>query len=184
LVEFLSDFELVKRLQTGDVEAFDLIYDRYSGKLYLFSMKYLRSHEESEELIQSVFIKIWVNHKNLIKESSFKSYLYTITYNDICKTFRRRDYQKRFIEEILYTRSHSTSEIEEGIDYRSVLDRVEKVIDKLPERQKTIFQKSRQEGKSTKEIGKELNLSPGTIDNYISETLKTIRNSLTKEDLP
>jgi len=183
LIEFLSDFELVKKLQTGDVEAFDLIYERYSGKLYLFCMKYLRSHEESEELIQVVFIKIWINHKNLVKESSFRSYLYTITYNDICKTFRRREYQKRFIDEILYTRSQSTSEIEEGIDFRSVLDRVQEIIDKMPERQKTIFQKSRQEGKTTKEIGKELNLSPGTVDNYISAALKTIRNSLTREDI-
>ena len=178
-----SDYELVKRLQKGDVEAFDLIYERYSGKLYLFCMKYLRSHEESEELIQSVFLKIWENHKGLLKESSFRSYLFTISYNDICKLFRRRDYQKRFIDEVLNTRSHATFEIEEGIDYRSVLERVQKIIDKLPERQKTIFEKSRKEGMSTKEIAKELKLTPGTVDNYISEALKTIRNGLTGEDL-
>lgn len=181
--EFLSDFELVKRLQKGDVEAFDLIYDRYSGKLYLFCMKYFRSHEESEELIQSVFLKIWENHKGLLKESSFRSYLYTITYNDICKTFRRRDYQKRFIGEILCTRSPFTSEVEEGIDYRSVLERVQEIINKLPERQKTIFEKSRKYGKSTKEIAKELKLTPGTVDNYISDALRTIRNGLTREDI-
>ena len=160
--EFLSDFEVIKRLKKGDVEAFDLIYDRYSGKLYLFCMKYLRSHEESEELIQSVFLKIWENHKNLIKESSFRSYLFTITYNDICNLFRRRDYQKRFIDEVLYTRSPDSSEIEEGIDYRSVLEQVQKIVDKLPERQKIVFEESRKKGKSTKEIAKELKLTPGT----------------------
>ncbi len=181
--EFLSDFELVRRLQKGDVEAFDLIYDRYSGRLYLFCMKYLRSHEESEELIQSVFLKIWENHKNLIKESSFRSFLFTITYNDICKLFRRRDYKKKFINEVLHTRSPFTSEVEEGIDYLSVLERVQKIIGKLPERQKVIFEKSRKEGKSTKEIAKELKLTPGTVDNYISDALKALRNGLTREDL-
>jgi RNA polymerase sigma-70 factor (family 1) len=170
--EFLSDFDLIKRLQKGDVEAFDLIYGRYSGKLYLFCMKYIRSHEESEELIQSVFLKIWENHKNLIKESSFSSYLFTITYNDICKLFRNRDYQKRFIDEVLYTRSPGSSAVEEGIDYQSVLDQVQKIVDKLPEKQRMVFDKSRKEGKSTKEIAKELNLTPGTVDNYISDSLK------------
>lgn len=181
--EFLSDFDLVKRLQKGDAEAFDLIYEKYSGKLYLFCMKYLRSHEDSEELIQSVFLKIWENHKGLLKESSFRSYLFTITYNDICKIFRRRQYHRRFINEVLNTVTHDTSEIEKSIDYRSVLDRVQEIIDKLPERQRTIFEKSRKEGMSTKEIAKEFKLSLGTVDNYISDAIKTIRNDLTMEDL-
>jgi RNA polymerase sigma-70 factor (family 1) len=181
--ESLSDFELIKRLQKGDIEAFDLIYERYSGKLYLFCMKYLRSHEESEELIQSVFLKLWENHKNLIKEFSFRSYLFTITYNDICKVFCRRNYLKSFIEEVLYTRSYVSSEIEERIDYGSVLEQVQKIIDKLPERQKKVFEKSRKEGKSTKEIAKELKLTPGTVDNYISGAIKIIRNGITKEDI-
>jgi RNA polymerase sigma-70 factor (ECF subfamily) len=60
---------------------------------------------------------------------------------------------------------------------------VQKIVDKLPERQKTIFEKSRQEGKSTKEIAKEAGLSPGTVDNYISEAIKFIRNRLLNEDL-
>ena len=64
-----GDNELVERLQKGDVEAFDLIYDKYSGKLYAFGLKYLRSMTEAEELVQSVFLKLWENHINLKKES-------------------------------------------------------------------------------------------------------------------
>ena len=177
-----GDVELVERLQKGDVEAFDLIYDKYSGKLYSFGLKYLRSTAEAEELVQSVFLKLWENHKKLIKESSFKSYLFTIAYNDICKLFRKRKYRQKFIDDSLYENSQSSSEIEDGIDYQSVLDQVQTIVDKLPERQKTIFLKSRQEGKSTKEIAEEVSLSPGTVDNYISETLRFIRNRLQNED--
>ncbi len=180
---YSEDTDLVERLQKGNVEAFDLLYARYSRKIYNFSLKYLRSADEAEELVQSVFLKLWEHYNDLKRETSFKSFLFTITYNDICKQFRRRNYQQRFIDDAIYENSQSYSEIEEGIDYKSVLDRVRQIIDKLPERQKEVFLKSRQEGKSSKEIAGEIGLSSGTVDNYISESLKFIRRRLKNESL-
>jgi RNA polymerase sigma-70 factor (family 1) len=180
---FPDDNELVERLQKGDVEAFDLLYEKYSGKLYSFSLKYLRSVEEAEELVQSTFLKIWENHKQLDKDLSFKSYLFTISYNDICKFFRKRNYMQQFLKDSISENSLASSETEKSIDYQSVLTRVQQIADKLPEKQKNIFRKSRQEGKSSKEIAEELSLSPGTVDNYISEALKFIRRRLVSEDI-
>lgn len=177
------DNELVERLQKGDIEAFDLLYDKYSGKLYAFGLKYLRSAPEAEELVQSVFLKVWGNYKNLNKELSFKSYLFTIAYNEICNLFRERNYHRKFIDDTLLKESKSSSRIEDCIDLQLVLDRVRKIVDRLPERQKEIFLKSRQDGKSTKQIADELGLSPGTIDNYISASLKFIRSRLHRENL-
>ncbi|MGB8489844.1 MAG: RNA polymerase sigma-70 factor [Bacteroidales bacterium] len=179
---FPGDIELVEKLQKGSVEAFDLIYGKYSGKLYLFALKYLRYKADAEELVQSVFLKLWENRKNLNKEFSFKSYLFTIAYNDICKLFRNRRYRQQFIEDKLYENPLSSCDEAEGIEYRSILERVQQIINKLPERQKSIFLKSRNEGKSSKDIASELNLSPGTVDNYISETLNLIRSRLRSED--
>ncbi len=180
---FSNDSELIVKLQKGDVEAFDLLYEKYSVKLYSFGLKYLRSASEAEELVQSVFLKLWENHKQLNKELSFKSYLFTIAYNDICKLFRKRKYLQKFITESIHENSGTSSETQEGIDYQSALNRVQQLIDKLPERQKEIFRKSRLEGKPSKEIAEEMKLSPGTVDNYISEALKFIRGRLRKEDL-
>jgi len=177
-----DDIDLVVRLKKGDVGAFDTIYENYSGKLYSFGLKLLKSETEAEELVQSVFLKLWENHKILNPDLSFKSYLFTIAYNDICKYFRRRNYMIKFIDETAYENIVATSDLSEQIDYKSLLERVQRIIDILPERQKTIFIKSRDEGKSSKEIASELGLSPGTIDNYISESLKFIRQRLLSED--
>lgn len=173
-----NDIELIRRLRSGDVEAFDLLYGKYAVKLYTFGLKYLHSADEAEDLVQMVFLKIWENHKHLDKDLSFKSYLFTIAYNDVCKLFRKRKYLQKFISETLYETSDSTTSLEEGIDFRSVLEQVQNIVDKLPEKQRTIFRKSRQEGKSSKEIAEEMDLSPGTIDNYISEILTFIRGRL------
>ncbi|HOB84668.1 MAG TPA: RNA polymerase sigma-70 factor [Bacteroidales bacterium] len=181
--QYSEDTELVKRLQKGDVEAFDLLYEKYSVRLYSFGLKYLRSASETEELVQSVFLKIWENHRQLKKELSFKSFLFTIAYNDICKLFRKRKYTQIFIDEAIHENNQSSSETVERIDYQSTLSRVVQIIDKLPQRQKDIIRKSRLEGKPSKEIAEEMKLSPGTVDNYISEAVKFIRGHLRKEDL-
>jgi len=173
-----TDIELIEKLRIGDVDAFDLVYQRYAGKLYAFSLKYLKSKEESEELVQSVFLKVWENQKNLKKDTSFKSYLFTIAYNEICNLFRRRKYQQNLITKIETESSEASGETEDQIEFRFVTEQVDQIIARLPEKQKTIFLKSRQEGKSNKEIADELGLSRGTVDNYISESLKFIRSNL------
>lgn len=175
---FSEDNELVEKLRKGDVTAFDQVYEKYAGKLYSFSLKYLKSTLESEELVQSVFLKVWENQKNLKKEASFKSYLFTIAYNEICNLFRRRKYQQRFIDKTKDEKTEASVEAEEQLDYQFVLEQVDRIIAKLPEKQRLIFIKSRQENKSTKEIAAELGLSPGTVDNYLSESLKFIRTNL------
>lgn len=172
------DSELIEKLRIGDVEAFDHVYHRYAGKLYAFSLKYLRSKEEAEELVQSVFLKVWENQKNIKKDTSFKSYLFTIAYNEICNLFRRRKYHQNFFDKSMIGNPEASVETEDQIEFKFVSEQVEQIISRLPEKQKTIFRKSRQEGMSTKEIADELGLSPGTVDNYISESLKFIRSNL------
>jgi RNA polymerase sigma-70 factor (ECF subfamily) len=166
------------------MESFDLLYDRYAGRLHYFGMKYLKSEEETEELVQTVFLKVWEYHKNLRKESSFKSYLFTIAYNDICKLFRKKYYHQKYVSDILNDNPHPFVEIEKGVHCKSVLERIQEIIEKLPERQKIIFRKSREEGKSSREIADEVGLSPGTVDNYISQSMKVIISGLRNEIIP
>jgi RNA polymerase sigma-70 factor (family 1) len=176
------DSVLIERLQTGDGKVFDILYKKYSRKLYAFGLKYLKSIDEAEELVQSVFIKIWENYKDLKKEYSFKSYLFTIAYNEICKLFRKRQCQKKYLEKELLTNPVSEEGIDDRITYETALDGVYKLVDVLPDKQKSIFFKSRIDGMSTKEIAREFNLAPGTVDNYISNVLKFIHHHMKKED--
>lgn len=175
---FPEDMELVLKLQKGDVEAFDLVYAKYAGRLYGFAFKYLKSKAETEELVQSVFLKVWENHKTLRRGSSFKSYLFTIAYNEICNSFKRKTRLQKYIGVQLLSDSPVSRETEELINYNAALEQLNEIISKLPERQRIIFSKSRQEGKTNNEIATELGISSGSVDNYISESLKFIRANL------
>ena len=179
-----SENEIVENLRKGDPEAFDAIYGMYAGKLYAFGMKYLRSASDAEELVQSVFIRVWENHDKLDSSLSFRSYLFTIAYNDICKLFRRKSYLNKYVSETLNENKEWSLNAEEGTEYRSVIEEVGRLIDTLPEKQKEAFIKSKLEGKTTRDIATDLGLSPGTVDNYISLTVKYIRSKMGKGNLP
>jgi len=175
--EHQSDYELVAKLQKGDLEAFDQIFKKYGDRLFGFALKYLKSKEDTEGLVQDVFLKIWENRANLKKESSLKSYLFTIAYHNMCQLFRKKQIQEKFKGEIGIAESQSVN-LEEQLEYKSTLEQIDKLIDKLTEKQKMIFTKSRKEGKSTREIADEMNLAPGTVDNQISATIKFLRKNL------
>jgi RNA polymerase sigma-70 factor (family 1) len=176
----IKDRELVSSLRQGDAEAFNKLFQKYSNRIYGFSLRYLKSEPDAEELVQNVFIKIWENRKTLKKDASFKSYLFTIAYNDILKFFRSKSYHQAYVREAIAVANIEDNSAER-IDYASVLGEVDKLIEQLPERRRIIFIKSRQEGKSSKEIAAELDISPGTVDNNISEALKFLRKNLKSE---
>jgi len=179
----VAETELVERLKKGDLVAFDMIYDMYAGRLYAFSMKYLKSSDEAEELVQCVFMKVWENYKRLDRNLSFKSFLFTIAYNEICRHFRRKSYLKRYIDETLLTGKLSDTAPEEGTEFQSLLAEVEKIIAGLPDTQKKAFIMCKIDGKPAKEVADGLGLSPGTVDNYVSATIRMIRSRLARENL-
>jgi len=179
----INDIELINKLRRGDVVAFNAFYKKYSHSLYAFGLKLLKSEVESEELVQSVFMTLWEKRKSINPELSIKSFIFTIAYNDICKLFRRRKYLKNFIEETVYLQSKSTVNLEKQINDKLLLEKIQLIIKKLPSRQKEIFLKSREDGKTSKEIASELSLSSKTIDNYISASLKFIHSQMIKEKI-
>lgn len=179
----VTESQLVGRLKRDDANAFDSLFNTYGTKLYTFAMKYLKSESESEELVQDVFVKIWENRKNLKTDLSFKSYLFTIALNQIRKHFNKRATALEYLQQVRDSEFEADNQVVESIDYGSVLKRIEEIIEKFPERKKQIFQKSRSEGKSSKEIASELGIAVGTVDNQLSEALRIIRETLKKEDL-
>lgn len=179
----ISDDELVEKLRMGDLDAFDAVFEKYSSRLFGFALKYLKSKEETEDLVQDVFLKIWENRKTLKKEVSLKSYFFTIAYHNICKFFRKKQLLMGELKEEIGLGSDISMDTEKQIDYHSTLEQIEKLVDDLPPKQKAIFLKSRKEGKSTREIAKEMHLAPGTVDNHISAALNFLRKRISGSNL-
>lgn len=172
---------LVQELSKGNILAFNTLFREYSGRLYRFAYGYLKSPEEAEELVQEVFTIIWEKRSGLKEELSFKSYLFTISFNIIRKHFRTKSH----ITEYLKSGLNNESDIQttQKINYDSLYQFIAKLVDQLPERRKLIFIKSRFEGLSVIEIAEELKISHKTVENQLTDALKYIRINLNRDSI-
>ncbi|NJK97850.1 MAG: sigma-70 family RNA polymerase sigma factor [Bacteroidales bacterium] len=72
-----NDRELAGKIKLGNQLAFAILYDRYHKKVYTLAMRYLKSKEMAEDVVQDIFIKLWTNRLKIDESLNFKSYLFT-----------------------------------------------------------------------------------------------------------
>jgi len=182
MCETPDDHSLVQLLQKGNVVAFDSLFEVYSQKLFGFAFKYFKNEVEAEELVQEVFVLVWEHRQSLKSELSFKSYLFTIALNHIRKYFNKKAVSLRYLESLQHDTELADSENNHD-DYESMLCEINQLIEQMPPRRREIFIKSKLDGKSSKEVAAELNISAGTVDNQVSEALRYIRSRLSNENI-
>jgi len=175
------DNDLIAKLRNGNRAAFKLLFEKYGTRLYLFSMKFLREKEDAEDLLNEVFLKIWENRHTLKTDTSFKSYLFTIAYNNIRQRFLKKNREEKYIQVFAeeYLRDSSTEE--DMLDYIQFVQETNKVIDLLPDRRKEIFNLSYKDELKNYEIAFKLGLSEQFIKNQLSIARKFIITKI-KED--
>jgi RNA polymerase sigma-70 factor (ECF subfamily) len=89
----VSDSDLVKRCQEGDTHAFDVLVNRYRGKVYAMTYHMIQNETEAWDLAQEAFIKAWRAMPNFKQDSAFYTWLYRITHNVTYDWLRKKKIQ-------------------------------------------------------------------------------------------
>lgn len=168
--------KLITKLTKGNVMAFNQLFYTYSSRLYYFAHGYLKNKEDAEELVQEIFTKVWEKRTTLDVNLNFKSYLFTIAFNAVKKHFRSRALLNRYLDHA--NTIIQGSAVYEDVDYASLKALVDKLVDSMPEKRKTVFIKSRYEGKNAQEISDEMSISKSTVENHLNHALKHLRQHL------
>jgi RNA polymerase sigma-70 factor (ECF subfamily) len=176
-----NEVRLVKLLTKGNILAFNTLYKEYSSRLYRFAFGYLKSQDAAEELVQEVFTKIWEKRADLKKELSFKSFLFTIAFNIIKKHFRTKTYLAAYLKENIS--NDLDMQTTDKITFDSLNKYLVEIVDRMPERRREIFIKSRFEGVAIIEIAEKMGISHKTVENQLTEALRFIRTNLKKESI-
>jgi len=179
----ISDKQLAGQIKKGQTRAFDQLFERYSQRLYRFSKSLLKNHEDAEGVVQEVFFRIWKNRDELNERKSFQSFLFSIAYNLIVDQFRQRVKDQKYEQFLIKEAQQNYLNPENKLEYKELKKQVNKAVTEMPEQRKKIYQLSREEGLSYKEIANRLHIKPKTVENHINLALKYIRKRLGNKTL-
>lgn len=170
----IDDEKLVNGLRNGDKQIFEEVYRDYYISLSYYCLRYVETLDDSQEIVQDLFVKLWEKRNTLIINTSLKAYLYrsvqNYALNFLAKRKTRESYllsqAKRMQEDL-----HHNPEMEEE-ELRAILKHA---ILQLPEKRRRIFELSRFEGMKYNRIAEKLSISVKTVETQMSKALKYLR---------
>lgn len=173
--KILSDSELVSLLKHGDREAFAEIYDRYSMMIYYKINQMLRDENASKDLVQDLFTSIWEKCDLIRDNVGISSYLYVAARNRVLNYIQRGKTKSDYLTEIGKYSLQVTDETLEKIDEKDLMLLLTSEIARLPAKMREVFELSRLEDLSHREIAQRLNLNESTVKKQVQNALKILK---------
>lgn len=177
-----SDVFLLIDLKAGSENAFEQIYDRYWNRLYRLAAGKIKESENAKEIVQDIFLDLWLRRETLEIDVLEHYLLSTIKFKII--DFYRKDIVRKNHAEFVFTHmSKADWDTEEELAYNDLNQLIIHCIDQLPPRTKAVIELSRIQHRSITEIAQILNVTTRTVDNHLSQGLKALRLQLKEYDL-
>lgn len=169
-----DDRYIIERIKKGDKYAFRQLFERYFPLFLSFARRLMRDDHAAEDIVQTVFMRIWDSREKLDPEKNIRNFLLVAVRNEVF--FHLRESSRRRHE-------YDIPEVQDqsvGVERRMALNEMEqdirKIVEDMPERRKEVFIMSRQESLSNKEIAERLGLSVRTVEKHIENALSDIRH--------
>lgn len=171
-----SDEELLELLKTDDIAAFEEIYNRYWEKLYVAAYKRLHLKEVCEEIVQDFFTKFWINRAHIDIRSSFAGYFFTAIRYQVLNYMEKEMVRTNYKDNLQFNLTNNSTE--ESVLLNDLTQNLDRAVKELPERCRSIFELSRNEFKSNKEIAEMLDISEKTVENQLTKALRRLRRTI------
>ena len=155
--------QLILSLKNGSYKAFERIYQMYAKRLFAYSLQFTKSQEESEEIVQDVFMRLWTNRAKIRQEDTLRSLLFIMTKHYLINAFRTKINQPEYEEYIQYVNEHSVDDASYQLEYQEFVTKFRAILKTLPETQQRVITLSKIEQFSNKEIADKLNISLTTV---------------------
>lgn len=175
----LSDQLLLEECRQGNVKAFDVLFDRYSARLYHYALKYIRDEAVAEECMMDLMLWVWEKRDQLDVDIQFAPYIFRAMKNAVIKVMTRKhaiilpldDHLAEYGTSVTYDADHRINSHDLNEIYHEKLDA-------LSHQRKLVFKMSREDNLTHAEIAREMNLSLFTVKNHIKASLSHFRRHL------
>ena len=174
-----KDFLFVEKLKKGDYDAYTLLMNNYYKNLCGYANLFTKDPSKSEDIVQNVFVKLWVYRKKIDSNIPIKRYLHKSVYNEFIDQYRKN---KSVISlEEKHLKAINTVIDNNSFDIEKLMTRVNDEIEKLPEKCKRVFILNKKEGLTHDEIAEYLQISKKTVEGHITRAFKILNQKLGKK---
>lgn len=170
-----SDETLIELLLNENQEAFEEIYDRYWFLLYSIAYRKIKSKADAQELVQELFLKLWIRRSQLTIHSTVRAYLMSSLKKSVINYIRAHASQSVHLNNYQRQQLHQENPTESDVIVQELNKLVDDHVALLPEHCQEIFILSRYQDLTHKEIADKLNISTKTVANQINKALRMLR---------
>lgn len=174
-----NENELLSRIAAGDGMAFEQLFDAYWEGIYQVAFTLTKSRELSRDMVQEVFLKLWLVREELPAKDNFTGFLFIVARNHIYDEIRRKINDRPFTEQLQAWFAESPLGADQRVLYNESQALLRKAIDQLPEQQRQVYLLTRESGWTQDEIARHLQVSKSTVKTHMSRALTAIREFLT-----
>ncbi len=175
----LSDNELITLLREGNHSAYTEIYNRYYYLMFVFAYKKLRDEDLAKDFVQELFTNLWIKKETILEDGNLASYLYITIRSWMFNYFIHQKVQLKYLDTLKgFNFNGKANNTDYLIREKQLTDYIEKQIQILPSKMRTIFRLSRNEHLSHKEIAQKLGTSEHNVSKQITNALKILRTKL------
>lgn len=172
--------ELCKRIADGDEVAFASLFNRYYPLLRPFILKFTRSADKTEEMLQETFMRVWLNRDQLPGIENLRAWIFTIASRQCLQSIRTElNHRKKLARLQLQegTRLEANTPLEQT-QLAEISRLVSEAVNNMPPRRQRIYRMSREQGLKPAAIAEALSISVTTVKNALVNALKDIRDHL------
>lgn len=174
-----NEHELFRCIAEGDEPAFRQLFETYAGQLRAFFIRITKHEEAAREMVQEVFLNLWVYRSALRNVQQPNAYIYRIASNITAAHFRKLDMDRKLLAELAgMTEQESNNDARDHIRLKEMKRNIEQAVSKLPIQQQQVFRMSREQGLSRKEIAASLGIAEKTVRNHLTLSLKSVQRYL------
>jgi len=171
---------LLLQFRKGNELAFERLYRLHSRYLLSSIQMLIKDKEVAAEILQDVFLKVWVHRESIDPKKSFKNFVFTIARNLVYDHLRRAALDVKKRHELMQRAIEIYIHVEEQLINKENDALLSDVVDHLPVQCRKVYTLSKFEGKSHQEISECLNISLATVNNHMVKANRKIRSFLLK----
>lgn len=168
--------EYIKSIKSADQKSYNIVYEQYCKQIYGFVLKRTQSDYFAQEVTQLTFIKLWNQKERLDEQIGILIQLFGMARQVMIDLLRKE--ATRFKHEGQTTLTPFTDSLIRSIESRDLLRILESDIQNMPRMRRKVFELSRKEGLSHKEIAAHFSISTKTVEQHITKALVQLKQHL------